>query len=145
MLQNDNTICIYLRATILFPFPWVCRKLYSCDKYFLLHEFDYHWFSKFIWKYNCVHYILFVVDYWIRQSAGGILTVLVWMKLLLYSPQAHFQDPFWSSANKSELFIYQLVSQGSLPTAAATVWLCQLIHQLIFWLVSWQLPTFSDW
>lgn len=27
------------------------------------------------------------------------------MKLLSYSPQAHFQDPFWSSPNKSELFI----------------------------------------
>lgn len=66
------------------------------------------------------------------------------MKLLLYSSQAHFQDPFWSSTNKSELFIYQLVSWGVPSTAAATVWLCQLIHQLIFWLVSWQLLTFSE-
>lgn len=100
----------------------------------------YVWFSKCIWKYSHdVRYLTFFVDYWIRRRAAGILTVLVWMELLLYSPQAHFQDPFWSSTNKSELFKYQLVSQGSLLTAAATVWLCQLIHQLIFWLVSWQL------
>lgn len=87
----------------------------------------------FLYIWFCKTSQLKLWNAWITESEGehGRLNVLVWVIIIL--PQAHSQVPFWSSANKSYLFI-------SL-SAKHLLWLQWLPFDFFNWLIN----LFSDW
>lgn len=90
------------------PFFSVLNRIalnHSCYEHHLCNK---HSLSRDFWCHRWTVTFKAICDGLVNErqrEREGVLNVLAWVKLLSYSPRAHFQDSFWSPTNKPELFI----------------------------------------